>query len=109
MMLHLGHPATMARKPAVHDATRTVLSGTQPKLERLFADRFSALTKSGAFKDQPARLVDRRPVVMLPSTTTYVPERKAKKNAADKRPAYSHPGLTEDQMAWRTAYTRGEG
>jgi len=96
-----------AMKAAPVDSWRVTLSGTQPKLEALFAKRYSALRKAGAFENQPERLKDRRPVPMIPSSTVYNPPKNTK-SKADARPAYDHPGLTETQRMFRTSYTLGK-
>ena len=97
----------VAPKAAPIDSWRVMLSGTQPKLEALFAKRYSALRKAGAFENQPERLKDRRPVPMIPSSTIYDPP-KSVKLKADARPAYDHPGLTDTQRMFRTSYTMGK-
>ena len=95
-----------AGKAQPHDAWRVTLSGTQPELEAMFAKRYSALRKAGAFENQPERLKDRRPVPMAKTVIRYNPPKQAKRKA-DARPAYDHPGLTEMQRIFRTRYTLG--
>jgi len=81
---------------------RVVMTGNQPTLERLWNKRAEKLEGFVA----PARLVDRRPVAMVPSTTVYQPERKARKT--DKRVAYSLGILNDSQRRCMTNTTKGE-
>jgi len=96
-----------ASKAAPVDSWRVTLSGTQPKLEALFAKRNAALRKAGAFENRAERLKDRRPVPMIPSSTNWTPPPTARVKS-DARPAYDHPGLTATQRANRTSYTLGK-
>lgn len=108
MELNLSHASrVLATRPLPLEATRLVITGDQPKLTRLFAKRFEHLTRLGLLGIENQRLVDRRPVEMKPSTTTYNPPQKAKVRSTQAI-VHDHPWLTDTQRMCRTSVTLGK-
>lgn len=108
MQVNFTHASrVLAIKPPPLESTRLVLTGEQPKIERLFARRFNKLTKAGELDIAHERLIDRRPVDMKPSTTQYIKAVKVKARS-NKTGAYDHPLLTIAQRSCRTNTTKGE-
>lgn len=108
MELHFSHASrVLATRPLPLEATRLVLTGDQPKLTQLFAKRFEHLTKLGLLGVETKRLVDRRPVEMKPSTTTYNPPQKPKVRSTQAI-VHDHPWLTDTQRKCRTSTTLGK-
>jgi hypothetical protein len=98
----------MAVRPEPHCCFAVTVTGDQPKLTALFTRRYKALKKRGEFeKEAPLRLIDRRPVKMLPpGEVRWKPEPKSRR--VDKREMYDHPKLTTMQRMFRTRHTLGE-
>ena len=104
MELHFTHASRrLTKRAAPLEVQKLVITGGQPALTKLFADRYALLTKRGELSNLPGRLVDRRPVEVKPARMEWQPPAKVQ-SGATKRAAYDGayiPGL-------RTATTLGK-